>query len=226
MKRACILKHVPFEGPGVFGEVLREQGYDLRTTLVPEEGLPADDFDFLLVMGGPMSVNDPDPWITEETAFIRRAIVEQQQTVLGICLGSQFMARALGGSVAPGQVPEIGLTTLRLTEAGRADPCFEDFPSSFSAVEWHGEGITLPPEAVVLASSPAYPVQAFRYGQRAYGLLFHLEADERAVAALCRECPGDVTAAGLTPEDIMAGIRDRLPVLQRAGAALLRRLLA
>jgi GMP synthase-like glutamine amidotransferase len=203
--------------------VLRERGYRLATCLVPEDGLPGIDFDFLLVMGGPMSVNDPAPWIAKETAFIRGAIAAGKP-VLGICLGSQFIAKALGGTVGPGPGVEVGLTALQLTEEGRADPCFAGFPVSFDAVAWHGEGIMPPPGCRVLASSPLFPVQALGYGHCCYGLLFHLEVHEQAVAALCERCPGDLVRAGTSREEVMADVRGRLDEPQARARALLEAL--
>src|SRR3990167_8989867 len=95
--RAVCLKHVPFEGPGAFAISLANHGYSLDYCLVPNDGLPPDPGDLLIIMGGPMSVNDPDPWIAEETAFIRSALLAGTP-VIGVCLGSQFMAKALGAT--------------------------------------------------------------------------------------------------------------------------------
>ena len=171
MKQALCLQHVSFEGPGAFRPALEKRQYQLDTLLVPERDLPATLPDFLLVMGGPMSVNDADPWIERELQFIRRAI-EAGIPVLGVCLGSQFIAKALGGQVRPGPRPEIGPVPVTRIVEEDADAVFGTFPREFTVFQWHGEGLTLPPEACVLASSEFYPVQAFRYGDRAYGLLF------------------------------------------------------
>src|SRR3970040_2710017 len=96
--RAVCLKHVPFEGPGALATALTARGVSLERYLVPREGLPKDAGDVLIVMGGPMSVNDPDPWIAEETEFIRSVILTGKP-VIGVCLGSQFMAKELGATV-------------------------------------------------------------------------------------------------------------------------------
>ena len=112
--RAICLQHVSFEGPGAFASALMKHGISIECHLVPKNGLPQDDGDLLIVMGGPMSVNDPDPWIAEETAFIRSALLAGKP-VLGICLGSQFMAKALGATIRPGQALEIGMTPIYLT---------------------------------------------------------------------------------------------------------------
>ncbi len=156
-----------------------------------------------------MSVNDPAPWIEEEQRFIRRA-VDAGIPVVGVCLGAQFLAKALGGQVRPGPL-EIGPTPVTCIVDEDIDPVFGTFPRPFTAFQWHGEGLTLPPEAVALASSERYPVQAFRYGERAYGLLFHLELEREGVETLCRECSQDVQRADTTAEAIMKSAAAILP---------------
>ncbi len=210
MKQALCLQHVPFEGPGAFQQALESRHYRLDTLLTPERDLPLTLPDFLLVMGGPMSVNDPDPWIEKELLFIRRAI-EAGIPVVGVCLGSQFMAKALGGQVRPGPRLEIGPTRVTRTVEEDADPVFGTFPREFTVFQWHGEGLTLPPGTRVLASSEFYPVQAFRYGDRAYGVLFHLELEIDGVAALCRKCATDVQRGGTTTEALLASAKTLLP---------------
>lgn len=199
--RAICLQHVPFEGPGAFAASLKKHGVEIRQILVPRDGLPNDPGDLLIVMGGPMSVNDLDPWIAEETAFIQRAMTTGVPT-LGVCLGSQFMAKALGAAVKPGPAVEIGMTAIQVTEEGRKDPVFSTLPPSLEVFQWHGEGYENPPGSVTLASSDLFPVQAFRSGERAYGLLFHLEMDQPGMEALCRECAGDVARSAQTADEL------------------------
>jgi len=202
--RAVCLQHVPFEGPGVFAASLANRGVRLESRLVPKEGLPNDAGDLLIVMGGPMSVNDPDPWIAEETAFIRSALLAGQP-VIGVCLGSQFMAKALGATVRSGKALEIGKTRVHVTEQGRQDPVFGAFPEALSVFEWHGEVFDLPNGCVPLAGSEIAPLQAFRFGSRAYGLLFHLEIETEGIDALCRECAPDLDRARLRPSNVSIG---------------------
>lgn len=181
--------------------------------------------DLLLVMGGPMSVNDPDSWLADELAYIRQ-VVESGTKYLGICLGSQLLAKAMGGRVAPSPAPEIGMTELSRTDEGSADRLFRNWPGTFEAVEWHGEGIELPPGAACLASSKLFPVQAFRVGSRAYGLLFHLELDADGLAALCCNCPEDVRKSGLDSERLLQSCTPHLPSLQRRARELIAALVA
>lgn len=223
MKAAVCLQHVPFEGPGLFQSVLEAEGYHFASHLVPRDGLPESAGDFLLIMGGPMSVNDSEKWIAEETEFIRRA-VESDVPCLGICLGSQFLARAAGGSVVPGKAPEIGMTTIRLTEAGKTDPVLGGLPEVLRVFEWHGEGLELPPGIKPLAASALFDVQAFRF-RRAYGLLFHMEMDEPAVHRICKHCPDDLARAGLYASQVITEARPHLAQCNAWAQSLLRAML-
>jgi GMP synthase (glutamine-hydrolysing) len=223
--RAVCLQHVPFEGPGAFAKALTKRGVSLESHLVPKDGLPTDTGDLLIVMGGPMSVNDPDPWIAEETVFIRSSLLTNKP-VIGVCLGSQFMAKALGVIVRSGKALEIGMTSVRLTDAGKADPVFGSCPESFDVFEWHGEIFDLPKDCVPLVGSDIAPLQAFRYGERAYGLLFHLEMEEGGIDSLCRECAPDVTKAGLTAQQVKTTAVPQLPQLHQVADRLIGHLLA
>lgn len=223
--RAVCLQHVPFEGPGAFATVLTDRGVSLDRYLVPQDGLPKDAGDLLIVMGGPMSVNDSDPWIVEETAFIRTAL-QAGTPVIGVCLGSQFMAKALGTTVLPGKALEIGMTPVRLTPEAKQDPVFTTLPDSFEVFEWHGEIFDLPQGCVPLAGSTIAPLQAFRYGAKAYGLLFHLEMEQAGIDALCRECASDLTKTHLTAPDVNAAAIPHLPTLHRFADRLIGHLLA
>ncbi|MEO5957061.1 MAG: type 1 glutamine amidotransferase [Nitrospiraceae bacterium] len=223
--RAVCLKHVPFEGPGAFAASLANHGCSLDYRLVPKDGLPPDPGDLLIIMGGPMSVNDPDPWIAEETAFIRSALLAGT-AVLGICLGSQLMAKALGATVRSGKALEIGMTKIRLTKDGQRDPLFGSCPRTFDVFEWHGEVFDLPNDCVALADSDVAPLQAFRYGTHAYGLLFHLEMEETGIDSLCRECAPDLTKARLTAQQVKDAALPCLPQLHRMADRLISHLLS
>jgi GMP synthase-like glutamine amidotransferase len=223
MKIATCLQHVSFEGPGVFRQALEVRGYSVKTILVPSEGLPQDPGDFLLIMGGPMSVNDSDPWIAEELHFVKAAM-NNGIPVLGVCFGSQLLAKALGGSVAPGPCFEIGMVPVTLTDEGKADPVFRQWPSMFQVFQWHGEGLALPQETKPLIASSDFPIQAFRARERCYGLLFHPEMEETGMQALCRECPEDVQKGGIPPETIHAQAIPHLPFLHQFADRLIEHL--
>jgi GMP synthase (glutamine-hydrolysing) len=172
-----VLQHIACEPPGVYEDVLEERGLDLvRVELDEGDSLPAwQQFDAIIAMGGPMSVNDEAelPWLRIEKAVIAEA-VRAGTPYWGVCLGVQLLASSLGARVYQGEAPEVGVLPVEVTEEGRADPVFADLPPSFPTLQWHGDTFDLPEGAVRLAGSPAYPNQAFRFG-RAYGVQFHLE---------------------------------------------------
>ena len=224
MPRAVCLQHVPFEGPGAFAASLTRHGVTLEHHLIPKDGLPNETGDLLIVMGGPMSVNDSDPWIAAETEFIRAALLSNKP-VIGVCLGSQFMAKALGATIRPGKALEIGMTQLQLTSEAAQDPVFRTFPASFDVFEWHGEIFDLPNNCVPLARSNIAPLQAFRYGSQAYGLLFHLEMEEAGIDNLCRECAPDLTKTRLSAEQVQVMARPQLPQLHQMADRLISHLL-
>ena len=222
--RAVCLKHVPFEGPGAFATALTARGVSLERYLVPQDGLPKDAGDLLIVMGGPMSVNDSDSWITEETEFIR-SVLHAGKPVIGVCLGSQFMAKSLGATIRSGKALEIGMTPIRLTAEAKQDPVFRTLPESFEVFEWHGEVFDLPKDCVPLAGSDIAPLQAFRYAARAYGLLFHLEMEQTVIDSLCVECAPDLTKAHLVAHQVKSIALPHLPQLHQIADRLVAHLI-
>ena len=175
--RVLVLQHIACEPPGVFEDVLRERGVDLHRVEL-DEGEPLPDwreFDAIVAMGGPMSVNDESelPWLIEEKRAIGDA-VRAGKPYWGVCLGVQLLASSLGARVYAGHEPEVGLLPVELTAEGRVDPVFGDLDADLATLQWHGDTFDLPDGATRLASSPVYANQAFRF-ERAYGLQFHLE---------------------------------------------------
>jgi GMP synthase-like glutamine amidotransferase len=181
-----VLQHITCEPPGAYEDALRDRGCTLHRVEL-DEGEPLPDwreFDAIVAMGGPMSVNDDGelPWLTAEKQAIGEA-VRAGQPYFGACLGVQLLAASLGAEVYPGPSPEVGILPVTLTDEARADPVFQGLPGEFLTLQWHGDTFDLPDGGVALARSPAYANQAFRWGERAYGVQFHLEVD----AELARE---------------------------------------
>ena len=171
-----VLQHIACEPPGVYEDVLLQRHAQItRVELDEGQPLPDRSFDAIVAMGGPMSVNDEEehPWLRDEKRLIAAA-ARGGVPVWGACLGVQLLASALGATVYTGSEPEVGLLPVTLTEEGRADPVLGSLPSEVIALQWYGDTFDLPDGATLLASSSAYPNQAFRV-RSAYGVQFHLE---------------------------------------------------
>jgi len=176
--RVLCLTHEEAGPAGLFPEVARERGDDVLEWNVshgdPPE--PADAFDALVVFGGSMHVDEEKrhPWLPSQHALVGSAL-ERGQPLLGVCLGAQMIARALGAHVGPASRPEIGWHEVELTALGADDSVLGKLPKRFDALEWHSYAFEIPPDGELLAASAVCP-QAFRVGERVWGVQFHPEA--------------------------------------------------
>lgn len=183
-----ICKNIHTEGPGTIEDYLIAQKIPYRIIelsrgdVIPE----TDNFNTLIIMGGPMSVNDDIDYIRREVDLVKDFIANGKK-VFGVCLGAQIMAKALGAKIYVGPQKEIGWYDIELTEEGLKDqfmrslaihPEVGDLWKRFKVFHWHGETFDIPHGAVRLASSSLYPNQAFRYGNNAYAFQFHIEVSK------------------------------------------------
>jgi GMP synthase-like glutamine amidotransferase len=195
--RIHCLQHVPFEGPAAFAHWAASAGHEISTTrLYQAADLPhQSQFERLVVMGGPMGIHDESDhaWLIPEKEFIKKTITAGK-TVIGVCLGAQLLAGALGAGVYRGTHKEIGWLPIELTEAARTSDLFGFLPNRFDVFHWHGDTFENPSGASRLASSPGCANQAFLYDGRVLGLQFHIESTPESVRALVANCADDLTA--------------------------------
>lgn len=191
--QAHYFQHVPFEGLGSIEPWLRNAGYKISCTrFYNSENLPLiEGIDLLIVMGGPMSVNDESkhPWLVQEKAFIKNAI-RTGKSVLGICLGAQLIADAMGGKVFPNPAKEIGWFPVKAVEPENA--LSFQFPKKTEVFHWHGETFSLPEGAVRIAESKGCENQAFQIGSKVIGLQFHLETTPSSATAIVENCQDEL----------------------------------
>lgn len=186
MTRALVVTHTESEGPGHLATWLPSEGLALEV-VAPWRGepLPAslEGYAALVVMGGPQQAYDDSlPWREPTLALLRSAVTSGLPT-LGVCLGAQLLAEATGGRVARGEAgPELGAGLVAKRDVAGADQLFWDLPLSPPVVQWHYDAVVdLPPGSTLLMSGSRYPHQAFRVGERAWGIQFHVEADAAMV---------------------------------------------
>ncbi len=189
------LEHQSYEGPGRIADWARARGHALtRTALHAGEPMPSlESFDLLVVMGGSMNIYEhrEHPWLVEEKRFLGE-VIAAGKPVLGICLGAQLLADALGGKVFQNAEKEIGWWPVRVFD--RRAP-FAHFPDRLTVMHWHGDTFSLPPGARAVAESAGCAQQAFVQGDRVVGLQFHLEQGPVAVAELAAACAAELVPA-------------------------------
>jgi GMP synthase-like glutamine amidotransferase len=228
MRIQC-LQHVSFEGPWGIADWARARGHSLALTPLYAGALPPDPsaFDWLVIMGGPMGVADEaeHPWLVPEKAAIRAAI-EAGKTLVGVCLGAQLLAEALGGRVYRNREKEIGWMPIELTEAGQASEVFGFLPRALTVFHWHGDTFDLPAGALHLARSAACANQAFLHGGRVLGLQFHLESTPVSVADIIAHCADELVSGAHVQraEQMLAAGPDHYQRIQQALFGVLDRL--
>lgn len=220
-----VLQHCDSCRPGRLGLTLRDHAFKLDIRRIDRgEPLPPDfdDVDGVISLGGPQHVGGPEKWLAAEMAFLKEAH-DRSLPIVGICLGHQLLAAALGGEVTKMDKPEIGMHPVDITVPGQTDTILSGIAWRSWQFQTHSwEVKTPPPGAAVLASSAQCKVQCFRAGLRSYGFQYHFEADRPMIEALAKESPGEMVAAGLTAEllrqqldqryEMFARLADRLSV--------------
>jgi GMP synthase-like glutamine amidotransferase len=218
------IKHVVVEGLGVFEEFCHDAGISVDTVeLEKGDRFPSlEGYAAVWVMGGPMNVGDEAdyPWLADEKALVREAVRDRHLPYMGICLGAQLLAAALGGEVKPMSAPEVGLLPIALTEAGRNCTLTTGLPETLKVLQWHGQEVRqLPAGATLLASSARCQVQAFALGDRAFGLQFHYEVTNSTVEDWVQipayQADLEVMLGSTGCDDLKQAVAARLPTMNR-----------
>ncbi|MCP4936685.1 MAG: type 1 glutamine amidotransferase [bacterium] len=184
--KILVLQHIRVEHPGIFRSFMQEDGHQWFAVHLDEgeSPPPLDEFDALWVMGGPMDVWEEEkyPWLRDEKILIRDAVEKRGMPFLGLCLGHQLLAEALGGTCGKAERAEIGVLDVQLTELGASGIILDDLPETFKCLQWHGAEVKqMPSGAQCLATSPECSVQAMSWGPRAHSMQFHVEVEPDTV---------------------------------------------
>ncbi len=218
-----VFQHHPNENPAQLGTILNDHGHKLRTIKLYEgEPVPPDldDVDGVLSMGGPQNVDEAAkyPWITDEMAYLKLAH-EKGLPIVGVCLGAQLIAAALGGKVAAMAQPEVGWQNVKLAFPGQIDPIYQGITWDSMQFHLHGQEVTaLPPGATPLSGSKQCKTQAFKVGLTTYAFQYHFEWTEADLAVAARDPLA--SAAGVKPEALATQTREFYDDYRRRGDRL------
>lgn len=224
MSNVYLIQHAAVETPGLIAAALKGRGIGIEM-IRPFKGdcIPSHlgDHAGLVVMGGPMGVYEQDqyPFLKDEIRLIQQA-VRAGKPVLGVCLGSQLLAAALGAPVTRGPRKEIGWFPVTLTPVAAQLAPWRAAPPRFTALHWHGDVFALPAGAVSLAASELTAHQAFAYGPAAWGILFHLEVTEAIIAGMVANFAGELCDAGVNGRQLITQAGRLLPEFSAIGRTI------
>ena len=229
--RALAIVHQTDAGPGVFAEAIRERGVELDEWMLSERGtappLEVADYDAVLTFGGAMNADQEDrhPWLRFEKDFLA-AMLDDGMPLLAVCLGCQLLAEAAGGAALRARQPEIGWKEVEITDEGARDPVIGPLAPSFTAFQWHSYEALPPAGAVILARSPVC-AQAYRIGERAWGIQFHAEVTAEDAGRWIDDYRSDEDAVRieLDPEALCAETQGKIAAWNRLGRELCGRFL-
>jgi GMP synthase (glutamine-hydrolysing) len=229
--RALAIVHQPDAGPGVFADEMRERGVEMEEWRLSERGSPPPreiaEYDAVLTFGGAMHADQEDrhPWLRFEKDFLE-AMLDDGMPILAVCLGTQVLADAAGGTARRSSEPEIGWFEIEVTDDGVADPVIGPLAPSFTGFQWHSYEAIPPEGAAILARTPVCP-QAYRIGDRVWGIQFHAEVTAADVDKWIDDYRSDEDAVriGIDPEALRRETAPRMPEWNRLGRELCGRFL-
>ncbi|WP_303901221.1 glutamine amidotransferase [Thiohalomonas denitrificans] len=219
--QVAVVRHMAFEDPGLFAEVLAARGFASFTMDAGVDDLAAlEEADLAVVLGGPIGVNETEryPFLKQELQLLKKRLAAGRPT-LGVCLGAQLIVRALGARVYPGGSKEIGWGSVQLTEAGK-DSCLAVLETQ-PVLHWHGDTFDCPAGAQLLAGTDTYPNQAFSYGRNVLALQFHAEADSRRIEQWLIGHTNELSAAGIDIPALREASRTHGEGLRKTGRRML-----
>lgn len=218
MKSILVIQHIDIETPGFILDSLKKNHIEFQTIHANQGAsipLQADDFQGLLFMGGPMGVYEQAdyPFLRKELSLIEHAL-KTQTPLMGICLGSQLIASALGSKITSAKSKEIGWHSIQLTPHAQTDPLFGHFPKHITPLAWHGDIFDPPTNCINLGVSALSPCQAFRYSNFVYGLLFHLETTHEMLKTMVHTFSHELTNASISGEEILKSASQNLSLIE------------
>jgi GMP synthase-like glutamine amidotransferase len=212
MSKVLVIKNARLEEPGTIGELFSSDGFELQTVFAKKEKIPALDHSVVLVLGAPESANDELQYLKDEMGLIREA-AQKNIPALGICLGSQLMAKAFGAKVYPGPKKEIGFYHDVKVDTDSKSKLFDGMTNPFTVFHWHGDTFDIPQNATRLAYSELYN-QAFKYGS-AVGIQFHFEVNKEIVLSWLENADVDLNLPYIDPNKIRNEIESNIGNVQK-----------
>ena len=221
-KRILIIQHIDIETPGIILNFMKEKGISFDCIKIENDNTNLLDYDGLIIMGGPMSVNDKAQYsfIDQEIALVKHYL-KLHKPILGICLGSQIIASALNSSIYRNSKQELGWHKISLSQTNNT--IFENLENNFLAFHWHGDIFDLPNNSIKLASSQISNIQAFVFQKNCYGLLFHLEVTKEIVENIVDTFKSDLVSESIDKSIILSDLEKKIKMINDNGKIIFNR---
>ena len=221
-KRILVIQHIDIENPGIILDLMSKKGISYDCVKIENNNLNLFDYDGLLIMGGPMSVNEKDQYSFIDTEIeLVNHYLKLQKPILGICLGSQIIASALNSSIYKNSKQELGWHDVSLSQT--KDTIFENLENNFLAFHWHGDIFNLPDNSIQLASSKISNIQAFVFKKQCYGILFHLEVTKEIVQNIVNKFESDLIFESIDKSTILDELEEKIEKINFNGKIIFNR---
>tara|TARA_B100001750_G_scaffold73151_1_gene58353 strand:- start:314 stop:1003 length:690 start_codon:yes stop_codon:yes gene_type:complete len=221
-KRILVIQHIDIENPGIILDLMSKKGISYDCVKIENNNLNLFDYDGLLIMGGPMSVNEKDQYSFIDTEIeLVNHYLKLQKPILGICLGSQIIASALNSSIYKNSKQELGWHNVFLSQT--KDTIFENLENNFLAFHWHGDIFNLPDNSIQLASSKISNIQAFVFQKQCYGILFHLEVTKEIVQNIVNKFESDLIFESIDKSTILDELEEKIEKINFNGKIIFNR---